>query len=539
MEWAENHFSLENFMAMQTIGDAALLCGYCRLQQPVTRINVVEDLPLLMWCSEGDIVLNSGYSFSKNPQLLLQTILQIQQAGVVALGLKPDRRTNTIPQEAQILAEELGFPLILLPPTAVFASIVYEGREAILRSREESLLHVQRQTQNLLEQLLRCNTPMEYLQVTERAIGMNPVVACGNDNEILITPAAREVLDLTVQDELISILRSNPHKGSVSIEVESLPRPVKVNFFHFEMRKGCSMLVLEYHRPLHGGELEMLRRISPVLSLEIGNDMAIKKVRRRHKDRFVKSLIAGKLGTLSDICTVAETQGYLISPESRYRVAVTAPEDGRRNTFSEDDIGVINHLTHALKSMVAFTLHDGYLVLIFEDRADVSASVLLSDLQQRISRVLHRDNLSFCISDAYGIAEMPEAYAEANCIRRISSCCGIRDNFITYEHLGVMALLAQLPKTKAVQRYQNNLLQPIKQYDAQHNSHLQRTLEVYLSTGCNAKRTAQLLFTHYNTVSYRIERIKQIGRYRLDDPEEILRLQIALKMELLKPEGLI
>ena len=95
-------------------------------------------------------------------------------------------------------------------------------------------------------------------------------------------------------------------------------------------------------------------------------------------------------------------------------------------------------------------------------------------------------------------------------IGEVAVRCGITGLVVTYDQLGVLALLSLLPGSKAVQRYRQRLLAPLKEYDAAHRTSMLATLEVYLSTCCNAKRTAEKLFTHYTTVCYRIERIQEI-----------------------------
>ena len=56
-------------------------------------------------------------------------------------------------------------------------------------------------------------------------------------------------------------------------------------------------------------------------------------------------------------------------------------------------------------------------------------------------------------------------------------------------------------------RFIGRFLNPLKLYDQEHGSSLLRTLEAYLDSNCSTKLTAQILFTHYNTVTYRVEKI--------------------------------
>jgi purine catabolism regulator len=57
-----------------------------------------------------------------------------------------------------------------------------------------------------------------------------------------------------------------------------------------------------------------------------------------------------------------------------------------------------------------------------------------------------------------------------------------------------------------------------------------KTLKTYLQCDRNMSSTAKNLFVHVKTVAYRIERIKKLTGLSLADPDEILHLQIGLKI---------
>ncbi|MFC7557950.1 helix-turn-helix domain-containing protein [Paenibacillus farraposensis] len=46
----------------------------------------------------------------------------------------------------------------------------------------------------------------------------------------------------------------------------------------------------------------------------------------------------------------------------------------------------------------------------------------------------------------------------------------------------------------------------------------------------NGAKTAEELYVHYKTVTYRIERIKEITGIDLEDPDEVLSVQVGLKI---------
>jgi PucR family transcriptional regulator, purine catabolism regulatory protein len=67
-------------------------------------------------------------------------------------------------------------------------------------------------------------------------------------------------------------------------------------------------------------------------------------------------------------------------------------------------------------------------------------------------------------------------------------------------------------------------------YDARHNGDLVRTVEVLADCGWSASRAARRLFLLRNSVLYRRARIEEILGRSLDDPEERLLLDVAVRL---------
>lgn len=70
----------------------------------------------------------------------------------------------------------------------------------------------------------------------------------------------------------------------------------------------------------------------------------------------------------------------------------------------------------------------------------------------------------------------------------------------------------------------------IYEYDKDKNNELINTLEMYLKCNLNAVKTAEELYVHYKTVLYRLNRIREIMKLDLEDREEILEIEMGLKI---------
>lgn len=67
-------------------------------------------------------------------------------------------------------------------------------------------------------------------------------------------------------------------------------------------------------------------------------------------------------------------------------------------------------------------------------------------------------------------------------------------------------------------------------YDRDHNGDLVDTLSAYLDNGTSAKRTAEKLYMHRNTLLTRLKRIEEVGRFDLSDAKTRLLLTMAIAL---------
>jgi purine catabolism regulator len=56
-----------------------------------------------------------------------------------------------------------------------------------------------------------------------------------------------------------------------------------------------------------------------------------------------------------------------------------------------------------------------------------------------------------------------------------------------------------------------------------------RTIEEYFEADTSVKLAGQRLFAHPHTVSYRLKQVERLTGWSLRDPEDKLRLQLALR----------
>ena len=92
---------------------------------------------------------------------------------------------------------------------------------------------------------------------------------------------------------------------------------------------------------------------------------------------------------------------------------------------------------------------------------------------------------------------------------------------LKFSDLGVFRILVQGEVNEELEQYFTETLRPLLDYDKKKSTDLVRTLESYFKNNSNINKTSEELFTHYNTILYRLERIQEITKLDLNDANEM------------------
>lgn len=94
--------------------------------------------------------------------------------------------------------------------------------------------------------------------------------------------------------------------------------------------------------------------------------------------------------------------------------------------------------------------------------------------------------------------------------------------------LGFFRMFVKINDKEELLSYVPESLQKLYEYDKQKNGSLIETLECFLNNKQSLKQTSKQMFVHYRTVSYRIEKIKEISNMDFDNPAEMLAVRNGL-----------
>lgn len=128
-----------------------------------------------------------------------------------------------------------------------------------------------------------------------------------------------------------------------------------------------------------------------------------------------------------------------------------------------------------------------------------------------------------------GPADFPRSYREARQALKMQDTSKSGDVATAFDDLGIYRILAEVEDLAGIERFVQDWLGLLLNYDAKKRSELVTTLSRYLECGGSYDATAKALSVHRSTLKYRLQRIREISGHDLTCPDTHFNLQLATR----------
>ncbi len=298
-----------------------------------------------------------------------------------------------------------------------------------------------------------------------------------------------------------------------------------------------------------GGEdldLQIVQHAATGYALSMMRERTAADVARQVEDELFEGLLLGRTQDEQVARERAMRLGY--NPQVSYRVLVlTASEssaqfaqawpatDGRSDDRPE---------TSAQRRRLLETLAE----LCTRRSAEVFAAVRVDELvalvpetaaPRELGRTLLRQatallpawQVTVGIGGPCGSAgAIARSYAQARRALATAQRFGNQGDVVAFEDLGVYRLLFHVTDPAELSGFIDQVLGPLIEYDQRHHADFVNTLRRFLAHNGNLQATARELNLHVNSVTYRMQRIQAIAGLDLEEAEDRLLAQVALKI---------
>ncbi|MPM06868.1 hypothetical protein SDC9_53171 [bioreactor metagenome] len=126
-------------------------------------------------------------------------------------------------------------------------------------------------------------------------------------------------------------------------------------------------------------------------------------------------------------------------------------------------------------------------------------------------------------------AQFNKSFFEACNALSVSQLNRSRDPVSHFTDLGIFRILFDYKNREELFQLYRETVGTIIEYDQKNETEYLNTIRTYLNQKCSVNNTAKKLFVHYNTINYRINKIKSLFGIDLDNEEDRMNLYVGIK----------
>lgn len=517
---------LREVLETPVLRGSRVVAGAAGLDRPVERLNVMEVPDILPWVKPREFLLTTAYPLRSHPQALVELIADLDRAGLSGLGIKLGRYLDVLPDGAVEQAEELGFPLVLLPDGVSFDEVFNEVLTGILNQQAEQLARSERIHQTFL-QIVLDGRGLEEIAAELADILAGPAAIVAPDGTVLAHRRLDEAGLVPPPDQLrLDGVAGKAIVGDVEVAARSLPISAGA-------RVHGHVVALEGQRPLTDDPLA-LENAATVAALVMTKQMEVQAVESKYQTDLMHDLLR-HVDDPEDALRRAASFGWDLD---RRVIALVLRADHALEPVVPDEVQRRPPLGSAIAqrirerdpgaAVVRFSREVVVLTAAFEgDHARDEAREFARRLVREASRnsgVTVSAGLSRPVARVTDIAAAYEQASRALTIGRRIRGDGAVAHF---DDLGAYRVLSLVEDQTELRAFAAEVLGELAN-DDDATRDLRQTLSVLLDTGGNVAEASRRLHFHYNTLRYRIDKLERIVGPFMVDARRRLDVQLAL-----------
>ncbi|MGG1674384.1 PucR family transcriptional regulator [Neobacillus sp. NRS-1170] len=555
--------TVKELFDIEAIDGIKIVAGEKGINNEISIVNIIENPDAFDWLSPNELLLSTGYIFKGNEELQNKIIKELAEINCAGLVVKMKRYFDKLPQNMIDQANNYGLPLLELPfgyTLSRVISIINEkasGRYDLL-NRKTLDIH------NLFFRITLEGGGIERISSVLSETISNPIIIVDQDWKLVhYTEHINNKIPLSYCFDLIKNRPtfSKEFIDSIPKDINEMKRSIKRIYSLEEMEIKCRILpvagannvygyiiVWETVRELTEFDFIILEQASTNIALERIKAKEIEEVKLKIRHDFFDDLLTGKITSSETIQTLSEMHG--LNSQYKYFSMVINIESNDQEQY-EDLVArkvqmenkskkcvdlVYEHSNFANGEVTCFYRNNRIIILIgqHETRPSISTNEA-KQYAKKVYDIMEKQisNTIFLIGigrQYERIQSLHKSFSEANESIRLMQKFDDRGGISHFEDHTVYHFLDSNIKDMELEDFFMKRLGKIYEHDKLHGTGYINTLENYFHNNLNISESAKAMFLHRNTLIYRIEKIKEILSTDLKNAEELLQIQLALKI---------
>ncbi|PBC36628.1 PucR family transcriptional regulator [Rhodococcus sp. ACS1] len=483
-----------------------IFAGETNLSRSIRWVHPVEVPDIARFLTGGEMLLTAGLGIARDPEQQRRFIREISDAGASVLILELSGRAySDMPDALVDEAVSRNFPLVGLRGELPFVEVSAQVHESLVDERVLELTTYERLNDVFMQSLLEGRDHVSFAEKLAAEVD-HPVVLEDTLHQVVAYSGATAKADVTLTDweRHSRVLHDTATNAHGAAHAAGEPSECTRRAVILRGERWGWLHILHGTEPLDRADLYALDRAADAVAITLlgARESGAKAAQRQNA--LVNRLL---LGDISGEAFV--TRALRIGRDLRERSLVVV--------FVSKRSSIASPLDEALEELCR-TLHVPSVVADIGDHTLAIIGLSRQCPEETLVEKLSTLRVRAGVSRQVAASQVPQAVEQA---RSAASVAAARNDerVLRFDELGVLRLLVSLAQGPELARYVEDELGPVLKHDANSASPLLPTLRAFLTYDGNKTHAAEALFVQRRTMYYRIDRLNQLLKRKLDDPD--------------------
>lgn len=539
--------TVKEILNLNSFKEVKVIAGNLGLNKEVGNVYVMEVPDISSYVSKNGLLFTTLYPIATDEQALKSFIPNLVDLGLSGVAIKVGRYLDEIPDYMVRQADELGLPIFKLPSDANFSNLTNDILTQLLGMKTKEL-EFRESISAKLHTLLLSGADIKDLV---------DYVSMITELDIIIVSSQFKLIDASIDTKKSNVvIHSNEFKESDTNRGLAKSNMPLVNiddrtFLRSELilhpidagDKLLGYIILASRGEDSYRQNEYLSVIIEqaviLLAFLLQNRQALLQKERNYLDNFIRDTINQQYDSQADLIQKAKVFKWnLHFPNIIMLIDIDeeSPEKRLSSYYRILDSGIItDELSRQLeipKENCKVALYESHIICFI-------SVALLTNLYDRLNKVgfdltkrlKNYSNVSVRFSNKFFSSnEIKNAYEEANLVHNVYKDMSKDESSVKfYKDLGMYKLFHLIEDKESLEAFVDEKIGLLIENDEANDMHLITTLKTLIAHNMNLKKSAEALFIHYNSLRYRVNRLKDLG-IKLEDGNEVAELAVACQL---------
>ena len=540
-------YTVRKLLESEQFPKMKLLCGEKGLDLEVKGIRIIEIEDMERYLTGGEILITSFQVYlSCNDREVGQHFEDLVKSDISGFIVKKRKEYDPTGRRLSLLekhCKKYEIPLVEISEDLHYWGIIRYVIMQVFDKATARLKYFKITHDNFNTFILNnngsCNTASDIIKFLSVMIENPVVLYYGNLNCMASTNSDNSKLILS--DEI------QPYKPNIITKFQYM-KQMKGSCVQYVVKFAILseveiyITITEENRELT--ELDYMAIENAIINLQYGflSEFAQDEVKKKYQRDLIHNILNGLLSSKE----MTEAAAQLGMKESHtYRVVdFHTIKNNVQSKYTKEqlhEVGVIEgELKHLLPDALIYRNMDQIVMIqqVDSEQTELEYQKEMEEVEDVIQRSIfyRKKDTDFQIGigkSVKGYQRLKESYHEASqaikYIEIVRLVTGDKNKSVVhYSNLGFFQIFGEIDDMTKLERYIPETLKKLYEYDDEHKGELIPTLQMFLSNNQSIRKTAGAMFVHYRTISYRMEKIKEITGINFDNANEVLAVSNGL-----------